>query len=166
MDLGFILDVSKSAIPLVLATLALFQYLSANSFRKTQFLSELWRRFYDNPSFVKIFDALDRKDIKSFENISSEEIYKYLAFLEEITLFSRNTLFDFYKLRNRGLIHLFQYHFYNIYFDSETKKMFWAKILNSNLAEVTDTKIEQEIQSQYWSKQYEFALKCKKSIEK
>jgi hypothetical protein len=159
-----IVEIIKFTLPIVLAILAIFQYWSANAFKRVQFLSELWGKFYKTEKFVLIFDALDRNDKVEFDKISTKDLYAYLAFLEEIAIFSRTNNFQFYKLKNSDLINLFQFHFYNIYCNENSKNLFWTKILESNFINVDEKSIQSEISQKYWRKQYQFALKCKANI--
>jgi len=155
MENQFIVELSKIGF-LIAGIWALIQFWSANEFKKAQYLSELWRKFYTTEKFVEIFDILDsdNEDLQELENIKSKDIFSYLAFLEEIVIFRKTNIFHIYKISDENLINLFQYHFYNVYRKNSKKRdLFWKKIeedLNTNHSS--------------WKFQKEFALECEKSI--
>ena len=155
-------DILKFGLPLIAAFLAILQYWSANAFKRAQYLSELWREFYTTEKFVEIFDCLERKDITKFNEIEEKYLFTYLAYLEEIVIFAKNSDLEIYKLPKKELINLFQFHFYYIYFQEETKKIFWSRIVEN----ANDENIDKEIKSKYWSKQYKFAKKCDSKLKK
>ena len=125
MESIFLAEISKFGI-IVVAIWGIIQFWSANEFKKTQNLSELWKKFYTTEKFVEIFDLLDRDDVENFKNINSKDLFSYLAFLEEIVIFRRTKFWQIYKLRDSNLINLFQYHFYNVFIDNdlETRTLF------------------------------------------
>ena len=143
---------------------AVIQFWSANEFKKSQYISELWRKFYTTDTFVQIFDILDRDDFEQMKTIDSKDIYTYLAFLEEVVIFRRTKFYQIYKLRNRSLVNLFQFHFYEIYINSESasRKILWQKILKDNT--IDNIAIDNEIIKHYWKLQLDFAKLCAKSI--
>lgn len=143
----------------IAAILAYFQYWSANKFKRSQYLSELWRKFYTTEKLTYIFQALERKDKDAFKNISESDIYLYLGYLEEIVLFIKTNPFQIHKINQSEVLNLFQFHFYYIYYHEETKKIFWSKIID------TEAGIEAEINQFYWSKQRTFAQVCAKKIK-
>ena len=143
---------------------AVIQFWSANEFKKSQYISELWRKFYTTDTFVLIFDILDRDDFEQMKTVDSKDIYTYLAFLEEVVIFRRTKFYQIYKLRNRSLVNLFQFHFYEIYINSESasRKILWQKILKDNTFD--NVTIDNEIIKHYWKLQLDFAKLCAKSI--
>jgi hypothetical protein len=155
MDNQLLLEISKIGF-LIAGFWALIQFWSANEFKKSQFLSELWRKFYTTEKFVEIFALLDKEDsdLQMLNSISSKDVFSYLAFLEEIVIFRKTKFYEIHKIRDKNLIQLFQYHFYNIYEkDTNIRKLFWKKIeeeLNTNEAS--------------WKFQKNFAIKCSKYI--
>ena len=165
MDQNIYLELSKFGI-LIGAIWALIQFWSANEFKKTQYLSELWRKFYSTEKFVIIFDALDRDDLNEFEKIDSKDLFAYLAFLEEIVIFRRTKFWQIYKIRDKNLIDLFQYHFHNIYNNnqSETRIEFWKKIIKKNDNSNEQIDVNAELQKGYWKLQKKFAQKCSEII--
>ena len=165
MDQNIFLELSKFGI-LIGAIWALIQFWSANEFKKAQYLSELWRKFYTTDKFVEIFNLLDKEDNELLENdwssIESKDVFAYLAYLEEIVIFRKTKFYHLYKISDKKLINLFQYHFYNIYFkeiksgeDTKSRKLFWNKIEESLNTNPSD-----------WKLQLDFAKKCQKSISK
>ena len=134
MENQLIVEFSKIGF-LIAGFWALIQFWSANEFKKSQFLSELWRKFYTTEKFVEIFAILDKEDgdfkndLEILNTISSKDVFTYLAFLEEIVIFRKTKFYQIHKIRDKYLIQLFQYHFYNIYVkDTNIKKIFWKKI--------------------------------------
>ena len=160
MENQLLLELSKVGF-LIGGFWALVQFWSANEFKKAQYLSELWRKFYTTEKFVEISAILDKED-NDFKNdanmlysISSKDVFSYLAFLEEIVIFRRTKFYEIHKIRDKNLIQLFQYHFYNVYEkDTKLRKLFWDKIeeeLNTNESS--------------WKFQKNFAEKCSKYIK-
>lgn len=162
MDNQFFIEISKFGI-FVGAIWGLIQFWSANEFKKTQYLSELWRKFYTTDKFVQIFDLLDRDDVENFMKIEAKDLFSYLAFLEEIVIFRRTAFWQIYKLRDKNLVYLFQYHFFNVFTDSssEARKIFWCKI-TSDQSTIADS----EIKKRFWKLQYDFSKKCALEINK
>ena len=159
MDNQLFLDVSKIGF-LIGGIWASIQFWSANEFKKAQYLSELWRKFYTTEKFVLLFDLLDKEDKllntdEVWKTIESKDVFSYLAFLEEIVIFRKTNFYHIYKINDKNLINLFQYHFYNVYIkDTKSRKLFWKKIeeeLNTN--------------ENSWKFQKDFAVKCAKHIK-
>lgn len=144
----------------IAAILAYIQYWSANKFKRSQYLSELWRKFYTTEKLTYIFQALERKDKEAFKNISESDCYLYLGYLEEIVIFIKTSPFQIHKINQNEVLNLFQFHFYYLYENNETKEMFWSRILDSS------SEIDEEINQFYWSKQRNFAKTCAKRIQK
>lgn len=147
---------------------ALIQFWSANEFKKSQYLSELWSKFYNTEKFVAIFDALDRDDLEAFSKIESKDLFMYLAYLEEIVIFRKSSFWQIYKIRDENLINLFQYHFYNIYLDENSKCriQFWNKLLKKDNSSNDVVNIDIEHNKEYWKLQFAFAEICAKAIQK
>ena len=160
MDNQFLLEISKIGF-LIAGFWTLIQFWSANEFKKSQYLSELWRKFYTTEKFVEIFTILDKEDgdfqndLNMVSSISTKDVFSYLAFLEEIIIFRKTKFYEIHKIRDKNLIQLFQYHFYNVYEkDSKARTLFWNKIeeeLNTN--------------EESWKFQKNFAKKCIKYIK-
>jgi hypothetical protein len=158
------LELLKFLLLFFVALMAYIQFWSANAFKRAQYMSELWRNFYTNQKFVEIFEALETKDkdkfnVKNKDSISKQDIFLFLGYLEEIAIFCKRKPYQIYKLEEKDLLNLFQFHFYYIYQEEDTRNMFWGTFLNQN-------EIENEIHSFYWKKQYRFSLKCKQRIER
>ena len=92
----------------------------------------------------------------------------YLAYLEEIVIFRRSSFWQIYKIRDKNLINLFQYHFYNVYIDENSKCRieFWKKIVSKSAVSADVVNIETELSKEYWKIQYTFAKICMQSINK
>ena len=148
----------KLFILVVGGLLAYIQYWSANAFKRAQYTSELWRKFYSTKELTQIFQALERKDEAALKEISEADIYLYLGYLEEIVIFSKTNLFQIHKINKNELLNLFQFHFYYVYQLEDTKQMFWTRIIEKD-------EIENEIKQFYWKKQFDFSVECKKRIE-
>ncbi len=158
MQTNIYFETIKLALFVLGGVLAIIQYWSANAFKRSQYLSELWRKFYTTPKLTEIFQALERKDTAALREISEADIYLYLAYLEEVVIFRKKNWCHIYKINDSELLNLFQFHFYHIYQAHETREMFWSRIIEPN-------EIEAEIKSAYWKQQYDFSLKCKTKIE-
>lgn len=142
----------------IASILAYVQFVSANAFKRSQYLSELWRKFYTNEKFTLIYQSLEREDIEAFKNITEVDIYNYLGYLEEVAIFVKNDIFEFHKISKNEVLDLFQYHFYYVYQNEVTKKMFWSKILPIN-------EIDKEINQFYWKKQFNLSIDAKHKID-
>ncbi len=142
----------------IASILAYVQFVSANAFKRSQYLSELWRKFYTNEKFTLIYQSLEREDTEAFKQITEVDIYHYLAYLEEVAIFVKNDVFEFHKINKADVLNLFQYHFYYIYQNDVSKKMFWSKILPIN-------EIEKEINQFYWEKQFKLSIEAKQKID-
>ncbi len=161
MTSEFLQELSKLGL-VIGAIWALIQFWSSNEFKKAQYVSELWRKFYTTEKFVEIFAVLDKEDgdfqndLQMINSISSKDVFSYLAFLEEIVIFRKTKFYEIHKIRDKNLNQLFQYHFYNVYEkDTKISKLFWNKIeedLNTN--------------QESWKFQKNFAKKCSKTINK
>jgi hypothetical protein len=155
------LEIIKVVFIVIAGSLTIIQYWSSNKFKRSQYLCELWRKFYQTKVLTDIFQALDRKDKKEFEKITESDIYLYLAYLEEIVIFSKNNSFEIHKINRNELLDLFQFHFYWVYECEETKKLFWGKILGTE----DSTSIKNEINSYYWANQRKFSSIRKNKID-
>ncbi len=165
METNLLLEISKFTI-IIGAIWAIIQFWSANEFKKAQYLSELWRKFYSTDEFVEIFDLLDRDDLENFQKIDSKKLFKYLAFLEEIVIFRNTRFYHIYKLKDKSLINLFQFHFYNLYINENSKVRveFWKKI--NFISKNAQFNLDDELSKYYWKQQYQFAIACSKTISK
>jgi len=153
------LEVIKLFFIVLAALLAYIQYWSANKFKRSQYLSELWRKFYTTEKLTFIFQALERKDKAAFEKISESDIYLYLGYLEDVVIFVKQNPLQIHKINQNEVLNLFQFHFYYLYQLEETKLLFWGKILDGK------AEIDAEIKQFYWKKQLEFSKICAKKIE-
>jgi hypothetical protein len=154
------IELIKTSFIVIAAILAYFQYWSANKFKRSQYLSELWRKFYTTEKLTFIFQALERKDKAAFKNISESDIYLFLGYMEEVVIFVKTNPLQIHKIDEAEVLNLFQFHFFYIYQLEETKKMFWGKILDKS------EDIDSEINQFYWKKQLDFSKACKKRITK
>jgi len=153
------LEFIKLFFIVVASVLAYTQFVSANYFKRAQYLSELWRKFYTTDKFTQIYQALEREDKEAFKEITEADVYQYLGYLEEIAIFIKADFFEFHKINKKEVLNLFQFHFYYVYQNEVTKKMFWSKILHEN-------EIDSEIKQFFWAKQYQFSILCKEEILK
>ena len=154
MSNDFLITISKFGL-YIGGFWALIQFWSANEFKKAQYLSELWRKFYTTDRFVLLFNLLDKEDneflLEDWNSIEPKDVFSYLAYLEELVIFRKTNFYHIYKISDKNLINLYQYHFYNIYIKkTKSSKIFWDKIeepLNTNLSS--------------WRYQKNFAEKCR-----
>ena len=152
------IEIIKLMLVVIATVFAYVLYRSANKFKRSQYLSELWRKFYTTEKLTYIFKALERKNKEAFKSISESDIYLYLGYLEEIVMFVKTNPFQIHKLNQNDVLNLFQFHFYYLYQNSDTKVLFWSKILDSN------EEIEVKIKQYYWKKQFDFSIICAKKI--
>jgi hypothetical protein len=75
---------------------------------------------------------------------------KYLALLEEIAIFAKNS-----AVINKNALHLFKFHFYYVYGNHTISSAFW-----NNLGSGDTEKLKEG-----WSYQLEFAQKCARQIK-
>lgn len=156
--LSNMIELIKVFFIIVASLLAYIQFVSANAFKRAQYLSELWRKFYTTEKFVNIYKILESENADDFKEISSVDVYNYLAYLEEIAIFAKNNRWEFHKINKKEILNLFQFHFYYIYQNEVTKKMFWSKIISFN-------EIDKEISQFYWRRQYLLSIDAKQIID-
>ena len=146
------------------AILGVFAYLRQQKINRIQNLISVFQRFANNDDFLSIFSACDASYVRlnepsseqelriyldNLKAISSEKKYKYLALLEEIAMFAKNS-----AVINKNAIHLFKFHFYYIYGDHKISAAFWLNIGSG----------VNEKNKEGWNYQNDFAKKCEVSI--
>ena len=121
---------------------ALYQYQKQQKFKRLQNLSALWKTFLNDEKLLDLFNLLnlaenrDPQIIEDIRNYDQKLKYKYLAMIEEVTLYV-----DTFEIDKPQAKYLFQWHFYFPYQSKDTAESFW-----SNLGGVD------EMNAPYWSK--------------
>lgn len=137
---------------------ALYQYYKTNKFARLTYLNDVWRKFYENQSFIDTFGHLDHLDTVNNEEakqqvaqIDLKDKLQFLAFLAEVQLLSQ-----FSESDKRHLMELFQWHFYYCFKNPKTFPAFWTDLVDPN----SEDQILKEMKKDYWSKMYVFATEC------
>lgn len=155
-------EVIKIGIAALAGGFALWQYWnnSLNQNKNYKYiritnLSSIWRKFYDDKDFMKIFSAFEKVENdqgKGLRDISPEQKLRFLAFLAEVYYFSEVDSIDKAKAKM-----LFQWHFRYTYINAETKYAFWDNIVSGVNGGDKQAEIDAEINQPYWKKYLEFA---------
>ena len=163
----FLLEVIKIILTTIGAIFVFVQYRASNLFKRSQYLSELWRRFYNDAEFTKLFSHLEENNVIEIAKMDNQIKYRFLGYLEEIALFEKRSIFQIEKLESAEMLNLFQFHFYYLYQKESTKNAFWKSIVSTSITDENEAirLIDNEIKNHYWSKQYLFSVKAKHLIE-
>ena len=147
------------------AILAVIVYIRQQKINRLQNLISVFQRFSNNDDFISIFSVCDscyvklntpanEQELSSLLNqliaIAPEKKYKYLALLEEIAIFAKNS-----AVISKNAIHLFKFHFYYVYGDGKISAAFWQNIGSG----------PNEKNKEGWNYQNDFAQKCKLHIK-
>lgn len=121
---------------------ALYQYQKQQKFKRLQNLSALWKTFLSDEKMLDLFNLLnlaENKDPEIIENIRNYDQkwkYKYLAMIEEVTLYV-----DTFEIDKPQAKYLFQWHFYFAYQSIDTVESFWNNLGGA-----------EEMNASYWEK--------------
>ena len=156
-----LISVMCTAVSAILATTA---YLRQQKINRIQNLISVFQRFSNNDDFLSIFNASDASYVRlnksgseqelsdylnNLKTIPAEKKIKYLALLEEIAIFAKNS-----AVMSKNAIHLFKFHFYYLYGNHTISAAFWNNIGSG----------ASEKNKEGWSYQSDFAKKCKANI--
>ena len=151
----------------VTAVLAVISYMRQQNLTRLQNLISVFQRFANNEDFISIFSLCDHcyvrlNDAKASEEldllleklseISTEKKFKYLALLEEIAIYSKNS-----AVIRKHALHLFKFHFYYVYGVGKISSAFWKNVGDGD---------NNEKNKEGWSYQNEFASECASIITK
>jgi hypothetical protein len=120
----------------------LYEYRKQQKFKRLQNLSALWKTFLNDEKLLDLFNLLnlaENKEPEIIENIRNYDQklkFKYLAMIEEITLYV-----DTFEIDKPQAKYLFQWYFYFVYQSIDTVESFW-----SNLGSA------EEMNATYWAK--------------
>lgn len=121
---------------------ALYQYQKQQKFKRLQNLSALWKSFLGDEKILDLFNLLnlaEHHDIQVIEAIKTYDPkmkYRYLAIIEEVTLYA-----DTFEVDKPQAKYLFQWHFYFAYQSPDSVQPFWENLGG-----------EKERNASYWSK--------------
>ena len=119
------------------AILAIIVYTKQQKMNRIQNLISVFQRFANNDDFIAIFNYCDAcyvrinntedkqlaSNLNELKTISPEKKLKYLALLEEIAIFAKNSV-----VISKNAIHLFKFHFYYVYGNHAISSAFWDNI--------------------------------------
>ena len=150
-----------TAVSVLLGVIA---YLRQQKINRIQNLISVFQRFAYNDDFLLIFSTCDARYVRlkdeardselsvylnNLKEIPAEKKFKYLALLEEISIFSKNS-----AVMSKNAIHLFKFHFYYLYGDHKIADAFWDNLGSGRY----------EKKKEGWSYQNEFAEICASRI--
>lgn len=121
---------------------AFYQYYQQQKFKRLQNLSSLWKSFLGDDKILDLFNLLnlaEKKDpqiIEEIRNYDQKLKYKYLAIIEEVTLYADN-----FEVDKPHAKYLFQWHFFFAYQSTDTVEHFWYNLGGS-----------EEMMASYWAK--------------
>jgi hypothetical protein len=133
---------------------ALYQFYKQAQSLKAKNLNEIWRIFYQTKEFMDLFTMMDQNNPR-LSSIEPEVKLRFLAYLAEV--YTHASLSQIDKKRT---LSLFQWHFYYVFIDGQTKKLFWGNIANTDKPE----EIEKELNKKYWNSYYAFAKDCEMTL--
>ncbi len=122
----------------------LYQYNRQQKFKRLQNLSFIWQKFINNDDLMELFTLLDSDNNETINNFPAITKLKFLALLEEAALYAEE-----FEVDKDQAIYLFQWHFYYLFNDIETKASFWNNLGGSD-----------ETEKPYWSKSKKFSKSC------
>ena len=122
----------------------LYQYNRQQKFKRLQNLSSVWQKFITNDDLLELYTMLDSGDYTSLSNFSTRTKLKFLALLEEVSLYVEE-----FEVDKAQAVYLFQWHFYSVFNDEQTKESFW-----NNMGGI------EEAEKDYWKKSKIFAQSC------
>ena len=156
-----LISVILTAISVILGVIA---FLRQQKINRLQNLISVFQRFSGNDDFLMIFDICDAcyvrlndkaKEVElgnrlsDLKSIPTEKKFKYLALLEEISIYAKNS-----AVMSKNAIHLFKFHFHYLYGDHMISEAFW-----DNLGSGKSEKYKEG-----WSYQMDFAKICTSKI--
>jgi len=144
-------DIIQPSIIAIGFIVGLYQYSKQQKFKRLQNLSGLWKGFSDNDHFLSLFDLMneiesgDNESIEKLKNYDRKVKLKYLALVEEVSLYV-----DAFEVDTDYAKYLFQWHFYFPYQSAYTSAAFWENIGG-----------KEEMNASYWRKSKDFSTQCK-----
>lgn len=157
-----ILAIIGGGFALIGSGIALWQYSKQQQFKRLQNLSAILEKFFSNDDLLTLFSLLNDANSTEVRNTSREIKLKFLVLLEEVAFYAEK-----FEVDKEYAVYFFQWHFHFVYTNEETYKHFWYNLVPNK--DLTDDQINKNINDEInipsWSKQYQFALVCKKKIE-
>ncbi len=146
------------------ALVGIIAYLRQQKINRIQNLISVFQRFANNDDFIAIFNTCDASYVRlnnsagqelsfylnELQTIPAEKKLKYLSLLEEIAIFSKNSV-----VISKNALHLFKFHFFYVYGNHKISSAFWSNIGSG----------DGEKNKEGWSYQNEFAQKCAAIIQ-
>ena len=148
-----------------------YQFYLKVKLEKDNMLSQLWRKFYENESFTKLFSILEEIELGR-RNSSDLAIYdtqiklKYLAYLSEVLIYvdSGSNFIAINSIDKNKAMRYFKFLFTYVYINESTRDYFWANLVENNDNQSLTEIVTKEIEQDYWKYQLEFARNCENSI--
>jgi hypothetical protein len=135
-------DIIQPLVVIFGGIFALYQYQKQQKFKRLQNLSTLWKSFLADEKILDLFNLLNLAEnnestvIEAIKDYDPKIKYRYLAIIEEVTLYAET-----FEVDKPQAKYLFQWHFYFAYQSPDSVEPFW-----NNLGG------EEERNASYWAK--------------
>ena len=135
-------DIIQPLVVIFGGIFALYQYQKQQKFKRLQNLSTLWKSFLGDEKILDLFNLLNLAEhhdpavIEAIKTYDPKMKYRYLAIIEEVTLYA-----DTFEVDKPQAKYLFQWHFYFAYQSPDSVEAFWENLGG-----------EEERNATYWSK--------------
>ena len=149
----------------IVVNVGIITYIKQQKINRIQNLITVFQRFANNDDFILLFSLCDSSYVKvgdsamqtelnilldEIRNITTDKKLKYLALLEEIAIYAKNS-----SVIREHAIHLFKFHFFYVYGNNPISLAFWNNVGGNK-----------EKEKEGWSYQNIFAKICEKNIIK
>ena len=135
-------DIIQPLVVIFGGIFALYQYQKQQKFKRLQNLSTLWKSFLSDEKILDLFNLLNLAEehnpevIEAIKNYDPKMKYRYLAIIEEVSLYSET-----FEVDKPQAKYLFQWHFYFAYQSPDSIEPFWENLGG-----------QEERNASYWSK--------------
>jgi hypothetical protein len=122
-------DIIQPLVVIFGGIFALYQYQKQQKFKRLQNLSTLWKSFLGDEKMLDLFNLLNLAEnfdpavIEAIKNYDPKMKYRYLAVIEEVTLYA-----DTFEVDKPQAKYLFQWHFYFAYQSPDSVEPFWDNL--------------------------------------
>ena len=135
-------DIVQPLVVIFGGIFALYQYQKQQKFKRLQNLSTLWKSFLSDEKILDLFNLLNLAEdhdptvIEAIKDYDPKMKYRYLAIIEEISLYAET-----FEVDKPQAKYLFQWHFYFAYQSPNSVEPFWENLGGT-----------EERNASYWSK--------------
>ena len=147
------LKIFPTLAALIAAIWALISFNRHQRFKRLQNLSGIWKEFFKSDELLLLFNLMneiesDRDSITSLSSADSKLKLRYLALIEEVSLYVSK-----FEVDKEYAAYLFQWHFHFVYGSIKTTSGFWENIGGPA-----------EMQASYWSMSRNLARKIRPAV--